>query len=61
MIEEAKRRSLEEIKNLLPQQDRRESVEIRRERTVTDSEKELNVDIAEREAMRKARLSRFQK
>ena len=61
MIEEAKRRSLEEIKNLLPQQDRRESVEIRRERTVTDSEKELNVDIAEREAMRKARLARFQK
>ena len=61
MIEEAKKRSLEEVKNLLSKQDRSESQEIRRDIPLTDSEKELNVDIAEREAMRTARLARFQK
>ena len=61
LIEEAKRRSLEGVKNLLPQEERTGSREKQRKTAIIDSEKELNSDIAEREAMRRARLARFQK
>ena len=56
MLEEAKKRSLEDIKNLLPE------VEIdEREEKGTELSKNKYAEANEREELRRARIARFQK
>ncbi|KAI6650923.1 hypothetical protein LOD99_5763 [Oopsacas minuta] len=61
MIEQAKQRSLEDVRNLLPDPVIRDNPPSQENKTFIDPDKELNSEIAEREAMRAARLAKFQK